>query len=222
MTTHVLLPGAGGTAWYWHRVVARLQEAGHTALAVDLPGDDPDTGLADYADLVVDAVGDRGDVVLVAQSMGAFTAALVAPRLALSSIVLVNAMVPVDGERPGEWWDDTGWEDAFEAAARDAGHPATFDLHTHFLHDVPDDVAARGASLQREEAPPAFASTCDFGAWPSVPLRAVAGADDRFFPLPFQRRLARERLGVEVEVVPGGHLVALSRPDELTQHLLHA
>jgi hypothetical protein len=43
----------------------------------------------------------------------------------------------------------------------------------------------------------------------------VAGRDDRFFPLEFQRRVARDRLGVAPVVVPGGHLDALSRPDEL-------
>jgi hypothetical protein len=47
----------------------------------------------------------------------------------------------------------------------------------------------------------------------------VAGRDDRLFPLEFQRRVARERLGTDVDVVPGGHLVALSRPAELTERL---
>jgi hypothetical protein len=34
MTTFVLIPGAGGAAWYWHRIVPRLREAGHQAIAV--------------------------------------------------------------------------------------------------------------------------------------------------------------------------------------------
>jgi pimeloyl-ACP methyl ester carboxylesterase len=50
----------------------------------------------------------------------------------------------------------------------------------------------------------------------------LAGRDDRFFPLEFQRRVARERLGLDVEVVPGGHLAALARPVELVEHLLQA
>ena len=49
----------------------------------------------------------------------------------------------------------------------------------------------------------------------------IAAADDRFFPLEFQKRVARERLNAEVEVVPGGHLVALSKPEELAVRLLH-
>ena len=34
MTTFVLVPGAGGQAWYWHRVVERLEAQGHEAVAV--------------------------------------------------------------------------------------------------------------------------------------------------------------------------------------------
>jgi hypothetical protein len=50
----------------------------------------------------------------------------------------------------------------------------------------------------------------------------ISGKDDRFFPLEFQQQLARERLGVEAMVVPGGHLVALGYPDELTTAILTA
>jgi surfactin synthase thioesterase subunit len=39
MTTFVFIPGAGGVAWYWHRVVRLLEEAQHESVAVDLPGD---------------------------------------------------------------------------------------------------------------------------------------------------------------------------------------
>jgi pimeloyl-ACP methyl ester carboxylesterase len=41
----------------------------------------------------------------------------------------------------------------------------------------------------------------------------IAGRDDRLFPLEFQRRVARERLGLDVVEVPGGHLAALSQPE---------
>ena len=41
----------------------------------------------------------------------------------------------------------------------------------------------------------------------------------RLFPLSFVTRLARERLGVEAEVVPGGHLVALARPEQVAAAL---
>jgi hypothetical protein len=44
--------------------------------------------------------------------------------------------------------------------------------------------------------------------------------DDRFFPAEFQRRVARERLGLPVDEMPGGHLVALSQPEELAIRLV--
>ena len=65
-----------------------------------------------------------------------------------------------------------------------------------------------------------FGSVCDFEAWPQVPVHAVAGESDRFFPVDFQRRLARDRLGVDADVLPGGHLMALSQPAALADYLL--
>jgi pimeloyl-ACP methyl ester carboxylesterase len=106
--TFVLIPGAGGSAWYWSRVVPLLERAGHEAIAVDLPGDDGTAGLPEYTDLVIAAIGDRDDVVLVAQSLGAFTAAMVCAAAPVTSLVFVNPMIPMPGETPGEWWANTG------------------------------------------------------------------------------------------------------------------
>ena len=98
MSTFVLIPGAGGAAWYWHRIVPQLREAGHQAIAVDLPASDDSAGLVEYAGIVAAAIGDRTDVVLVAQSLGGFTAPLVAAAVPVRAVVLVNAMIPVPGE----------------------------------------------------------------------------------------------------------------------------
>ena len=220
MTTFVLIPGAGGVAWYWHLVAERLVDAGYEAIPVDLPGDDESAGLPEYAELVLEAIGERPDVALVAQSLGGFTAPLVATRAPLAELVFVNAMIPRAGERPGEWWGNTRSEQARRTAAESGGYSPEFDLETYFLNDVPPDVAAAGAPYQREEADAAFASVCGFEAWPAIPIRAVAGADDRFFPVDFQRALAHDRLGVEADVLPGGHLLALSQPEALASYLL--
>jgi hypothetical protein len=187
--TFVLIPGAGGAAWYWHRLAPLLREAGHEAIAVDLPGDDAAAGLPEYADLVARAIGNCGNPVLVAQSLGGFTAPLVAAKVPLAALVFVNAMIPSPGETPGAWWDNTGWAAARIAAAERGGYSAEVDLAVYFLHDVAPEVAAAGEPYQRPEADAAFQSPCDFSAWPNVPIRAVAGADDRFFPVGFQQAL---------------------------------
>jgi len=219
MSVFVLVPGAGGAAWYWHRVVPELRARGHEAVAVDLPGADESAGLPEYADAVAEAIGGRHDVVLVAQSMGGFTAPVVCARIPVRLLVLVNAMIPLPGETPGAWWDNTGWEPARIAAARAGGYPAEFDLATYFLHDVSAEIVATGEGHNFPEADIAFGQPCAIERWPEVPTQVLAGRDDRFFPLEFQRRIAGERLGAAVDSVPGGHLVALSRPAELTDQL---
>jgi pimeloyl-ACP methyl ester carboxylesterase len=85
--TYVLLPGAGGDAWYWHLVAPLLEARGHDVVAVDLPCGDDCAGLAEYADTVVSAVGDRSGLALVAQSMAAFTAPMVCERVDVGSLI---------------------------------------------------------------------------------------------------------------------------------------
>ena len=219
MASFVLVPGAGGMAWYWHRVVPLLERANQEAIAVDLPSDDERAGLDGYADAVVDAIGARADVVLVAQSLGGFTAPFVCARAPVRKLVFVNAMIPRPGETAGEWWGNTGPARARTEAAERGGYSVDFDVATYFLHDVPEGVL-QDAPHPREEVGPAFEQPCRFHAWPHVPIRVLAGADDRFFPLSFQREVARARLDAEVHAIRGGHLVALSNPDDLTARLL--
>jgi pimeloyl-ACP methyl ester carboxylesterase len=221
-STFVLLPGAGGAAWYWHRVVPLLKKAGHEVLAIELPGHDPRAGLRAYAKLVLAAIGKRRDITLVAQSMGAFTAALVCARAPkkIGRLVFVNAMIPVPGETPGAWWDATGSEKARKAAARRGGYAVDFELGTYFLHDLPKSIAKQLASHERDESEKAFGEPATFQAWPDVPIHVVVGKEDRFFPRAFQARVARKRLGVRVDEIPGGHLAALSHPRELAVRLI--
>jgi pimeloyl-ACP methyl ester carboxylesterase len=174
--------------------------------------------LPEYAALVRAAVDGHRDVVLVAQSLGGFTAPLAAAP-PVSAIVFVNAMIPIPGETPGGWGDATGQAQAMAAAAKRGGYGTDMDLQTYFMHDVPQEVIASGG-LSRDEADAVFGAVCGFGAWLAIPVKVVAGAGDRFFPVEFQRRVARDRLGVEADVLPGGHLIALSQPGPLARYLL--
>jgi pimeloyl-ACP methyl ester carboxylesterase len=219
MATFVLIPGAGGMAWYWHRVVPLIRRSGHEAIPIDLPGNDRHAGLAAYADIVISAIAKRSDAVLVAQSLAGFTAPLVCALAPVRMLVFVNAMIPKPGETAGEWWSATGADEAREQAAARGGYAAEFDVGTYFLHDVPQEVL-RTSPQPREEAEVVFGEPCRFDRWPDLPIHVLAGRDDRFFPIEFQRRVARERLGKEVEDIPGGHLVALSNAEGLTNCLL--
>jgi pimeloyl-ACP methyl ester carboxylesterase len=170
--------------------------------------------LAEYADLVIAAAQPFSSVILVAQSLGGFTAPMAAERLAVQELVLVNAMVPIAGETPGEWWDATGSGQAREAAAIEGGY-GDFDVETYFFHDV--DRSAIKDSYDEVDA--VFSTTCDFTSWPTR-TRVLAGADDRFFPAGFQARVAKERIGVDADTRPGGHLMALADPEVVAEYLM--
>ncbi|MGE3620821.1 MAG: alpha/beta fold hydrolase [Acidimicrobiia bacterium] len=116
MATFVLIHGAGDVGWYWHLTGSELRRRGHDVVAPDLPCDREGATLVDYADAVVEAVGDRRDLVVVGQSYGGFTAALVAARLPTDVLVFVAGMVPAPGEKPGDWWEDTGYPQAVAVA----------------------------------------------------------------------------------------------------------
>lgn len=215
----MLIPGAGGAGWYWHRVVPELRRRGQDAIVVDLPGEDESAGLDAYVDLVVSAADGHEPLVLVGQSLGGFTASAACAQLPVELLILVNAMIPQPGESAGQWWGATGQAEAKAASDTSAVRPIGFDLERDFLHDVPPEIAAAGLPHQRAEADAVFGSVWPLAQWPDVPTRVIAGQDDRFFPVDFQRRVARERLGIEPVVVPGGHLIALSRPVELVEQL---
>lgn len=78
--TFVLIHGGGAGGSSWGLVAAELRGRGHDVVAVDLPSDDGSAGLSEYADAVVEAIGDRTHLVVVAHSLGAFTAPLVCAR----------------------------------------------------------------------------------------------------------------------------------------------
>ena len=210
----VLVPGAGGNAGYWQLVEPLIQEAGFHSVAVSLPNW-PGATFADHADAIVAAAGAPDEVTLVASSMGAFSAPLTCDRLPVSELVLLNAMIPAAGETAGEWWGNTGQAEAMRSNDQREGRDpdAGFDPQTHFFHDLPPDVLALLLSSEDETAFP-------LRHWPEVRTTVLAGRDDRFFPYEFQRRIAKERLGLEVEQLPGGHLVALSQPEALTARLI--
>ena len=216
----VLVPGAGGNAGFWQRVEPLLQRAGYHSVAVTLPNWS-DATFSDHADAIVAAAEAPVEVTLVAQSMGAFAAPLTCGRLPVSELVLLNAMIPAPGETAGEWWGNAGQADAMRSNdLREGRDPdAGFDAQTYFLHDLPPDVLAL-LSDEEEPVDSLFQTRFPLTRWPDVPTTALAGRDDRFFPYEFQRQVARDRLGLEVEQLPGGHLLALSQPEALVARLI--
>lgn len=218
--TFALIHGGGDVGWYWHLVERELRDLGHQTVAPDLPCDDDTAGLDDYADTVVDAIGDRSNLIVVGHSYGGFTAPLVAARLPVEAVVLVAAMIPAPGEKAADWWTNTGYGDAVRMQAeRDGGLTGNDDPFVAFYHDVPRDLAEEAMSKERDESETAYNQPWPLEAWPAVPTKFIICTEDRFFPTEFMRQVVAGRLDVVPDEIAASHGVALSRPRELASLL---
>ena len=137
MANFAFIHGAGDVGWYWHLVEAELRARGHDTVAPDLPIEDDTAGLTEYATAVMEAIQDRRDVVVVAQSFGGYVAPIVADRIDARLIVLVAAMIPSPGESADEMFRNTRWEpEQLEDSSE----------HAVFYHDVPRELADEALS----------------------------------------------------------------------------
>jgi pimeloyl-ACP methyl ester carboxylesterase len=222
MATYTLIPGGGGDPWEWHRLVSELAARGQHAIAVRLPAEDDSAGWSEYADAVVDAIDDRTDVILVAASMGGFTAPIVCARRRVDLLVLLNAMIPVPGETFKAWGSNTGSEPARREYHERLGLSPVeaADDAVIYYHDLPPELRAeaQARSWQGQSMTP-LDEPWPLASWPDVATRVLSGRYDRMFPLDFQRRIARERLDIEVDEIDGGHMLAVSNPGELADRL---
>ncbi len=205
--TYVLIPGAGCTPYHWHPLTDELRRRGHSVIAVDLPCDHPTAGFSEYADVVVEAIGDAGDVTLVAHSLGGMIAPLVCERIDVELLVFVAGMVPRPGESAEQWWVNTDypWSD-----------DETVDA---FFHDLPPELAQEALRQLRPQSGAPMGEPSPLRPWPTVPTRAVIAREDRLFPADFLRRVTEERLGFAPDEMSGGHFPMLKHPVELANRL---
>lgn len=213
----MLIHGAADSAWYWH--LMELPERGHEVVAMDLPCDDDSAGLAEYANTVVDVIGERRDLVLVAQSFGSFTAPLACAHVPVDLMVLVAAMIPTPGETPNDYWTKTGHKfpelDHVEVPEGMRGEDEW--TIAAFMHDVPAEIAADALKRVRDQS-----ETPGKEPWPldaEVPTKFLLCRDNRFFPAQWIRTVVRDRLGITPDEIDGNHCVALSRPGDLADRL---
>lgn len=103
MTTVALIHGSNLGAWCWDFFVPELRARGHDGVAIDLPIEDPTAGASRYADIVVDAIADRGDdVAVLGHSLGGIVVPVVAARRKVRRMIFLAAALPEPGRSLAE------------------------------------------------------------------------------------------------------------------------
>jgi pimeloyl-ACP methyl ester carboxylesterase len=230
VTTFGLVHGAWHGAWCWERLLPELAARGQDAVAVDLPGDDPAAGCAEYAAVVCDQLRTAGDdVVLVGHSLGGLTIPLVAAARPVRALVFLCGLIPVPGIGVNDQLRDGAkiFQPGFGSATQRDEAERSFwpdpDAAIAALYgDCPRSLADAAVARLRPQARKPSVEASPLAAWPDVPSVSVLCRDDGAIDPAWSRQAARERLGVAALELDGHHSPFLSRPAELADLLVAA
>lgn len=231
----MLVHGAGHGGWCWHKVVARLRNAGQRALAPDLPGLGRDrTALALMSlDLWTQSIcelldGEVEPVILVGHSRAGAIISQVAEERAqrVTALVYVAGYLLADGESVAQM----AKEDPDSLVARNmqlSADRSSWTLREAAVQEAlygecaPEDVVLAQSLLQPEAiAPlttPIHVSDAKFGR---VPRAYIECLRDRAVSLSQQRKMVRAMPCRQVFAIDTDHSPFFSAPDELTAQLL--
>jgi pimeloyl-ACP methyl ester carboxylesterase len=230
MATFVLIHGACHRGSCWDATAAALRERGHDVLAPDLPSDDPECGLDTYTDVVTAALPDTdGSLVFVGHSLGALTATTAASRAIeagrpVVGLSFVAGIVPL----PGHSLADLAEADADRDLPMGDDALTMFDNGTfqftgpaaiRLLYNDLDPAAAAEAVAQLRPQRSLWADVVDVPRWPETNLQSIVGERDLLVNPSWSKRIARERLGLEADVLDTGHSPMLSQPSVLADLL---
>lgn len=224
LTTLLFIHGAGGSSMLWPEQVSRLGERANT-LALDLPGHGRSRGpgrskVSDYADAVVDFIGEAGAprVVPVGLSMGgAITQQLlldhpgVFPAAVLVSTGSKLRVLPQIFETI-----DKDFAGFIKLMGKFSASPKT---PPEVLKPVLDDTARCDPRVAYNDF-----TACDaFNVMPrlgeiDVPVLVVTGEDDMLTPCKYGEFIADNlKWSKRVHLADCGHMVPVEKPDELIE-----
>lgn len=213
MTDAVLIHSTGQGAAGWARIVEALISRDVQAHPVELP-DDQSLAAVDFARLIHAQVGSISAPVVLAHSGSGPLLPAAARLLGAAHQIWLAAWVPAAGVSFIEDVRaniteafDPGWvgKDPItdDAAARE------------FLYHDCDEATLQWALTTRRSFYPStvYEEVLDLAS--RIPSTYIVATQDRTIRPAWQRRLARERLGLEPVEIAAGHCPNVSRPEQL-------
>jgi pimeloyl-ACP methyl ester carboxylesterase len=231
MASFVLVHGAWHGAWCWRKVVSRLSDAGHRAVAIDLPSHGADrtpraeVTMQRYAEAIADAIdAEREPVILVGHSMGGLAisqAAELRPQR-IRSLAYLSAFIPVPGS------PETGRSDPLPLMAHvtpgDDGHSLEIspeDATQYFYADCSDEDTAFALGELCPQATGVFGSRFELSEtkFASVPRDYIECLNDAALPPERQQQIHQRVSCRKVYRLAASHSPFFSIPGELCEVL---
>lgn len=216
----VLVHGGLMGGWCWADLIPELEALGYRPHTLDLPIDDPEADLDDYAAVVVATMRTLDRPWLLGHSMGG----LVVPRAALeqpaAGLIFLCAGFPARNEaehRESEAARDPGNEGHFLPAGEGRITLSLEGAAHDFFNDCPPALQREAHSRFRPQATAPFAEYAPIERYPDVPIHAIVTADDHIVLRAKHAAMIRRRIGVEPVELPGGHCPFYSRPRKLAE-----
>ena len=238
MARFVMIHGAWHGGWSFEPLRARIEAAGHSLVAPDLPGMGGDdavlatTTLDDWAAFAVDqcraARGD-GPVLLCGHSRGGIVISQAAERdpEAMDMLVYICAMLIPNGMSRAEFQKDQAPNPDFQAAIRPTpgGKGTVIDVERAgpvFAQLSPDEALADalGRLIAEPDLPRATPLRLTAERFGSVPRHYVECLHDRTIPIEDQRRMQALQPCDSVIALDADHSPFLSAPHALADALL--
>jgi pimeloyl-ACP methyl ester carboxylesterase len=227
----VLVHGAFADGSSWNGVIERLQQQGYTVIAPANPLRGVAADSAYTASLLRQI---DGPVLLAGHSYGGAVitnAATSAPNVV--GLVYVAAFAPDEGENLGDV--ESGSKDSvLNTALVQYNYPTGHDGETSvefainpallmeaFAADLPAETTALMAATQRPVAAAAFSDASGPPAWRKLPSWAVVAIGDKAAGADVVRSMA-QRAGADIVEVEGSHVIMISQPQAVTDHILKA
>ncbi|MGA9372100.1 MAG: alpha/beta hydrolase [Solirubrobacterales bacterium] len=229
--TIVLVHGAFADSSSWNGVAELLQQEGYTVAAPANPlrGISADSA---YIASVLEQID--GPVLLVGHSYaGAVNSNAASDASNVIGLVFVSAFAPDEGEHLGDVAEEskdsvlssalvplqypTG--DGEETAVEFAINSELF--HEAFAADLSEEQAGVMAATQRPIAELGFSEVNGPPAWKKLPSWAVVATGDKAAGADLTRSMA-ERAGADIVEVEGSHVIMISQPQAVTDHILKA
>jgi len=236
MSTYVLVHGAYHGAWCYAKVAPLLEAAGHTVIAVDLPGhgDNPvppeQITLAAYVEHVCRIVDAQAEpVILVGHSLGGMTISQVAEERPekIKTLVFLTAMMPMDGESRADISARVGETSTVAQARLPTADGLASTVRDEFIKPLfyadcsDEDIATAKANLvpQASELITAKVRLTD-ARYGSVPRVFIECLQDGAIPIEMQRQMVAALPCERVFTLDTSHSPFFSAPQELADHLL--